>query len=325
MGFFVPLLLGAGKLLAKPALMTGLGAAGIVGAGKYGFGGYKLEDLARDEDVDLTNPTRVKDYSLGDRFVDTIAGYSEKDRALKRAEQLREQLQKKTYGRLTTGLTSRYNKLGLGDAFDPVMAEGVSKTSYDQRLQDDLERVNALEYLQSKNKDVNLKEYLNKPILQINKDAENFSEASDVVSKLNQLGKYGQFELGKITDPTNLSAVQQGLANALEAKQGDVNNPLSPGAALQREKSRFVTGQQRLDKEFNQRGQELDRANQLAMMTLQNQIANQQQNFNLTRMEMDYRNRREDRMDERNRRKEEQAMIMMLIRGLTQGVGNAFN
>ena len=157
------------------------------------------------------------------------------------------------------------------------------------------------------------------------KDAENFSEASDVVSKLNQLGKYGQFELGKITDPTNLSAVQQGLANALEAKQGDVNNPLSPGAALQREKTRFVTGQQRLDKEFNQRGQELDRANQLAMMTLQNQIANQQQNFNLTRMEMDYRNRREDRMDERNRRKEEQAMIMMLIRGLTQGVGNAFN
>ena len=42
-------------------------------------------------------------------------------------------------------------------------------------------------------------------------------------------------------------------------------------------------------------------------------------------MEMDYRNRRDDRMDERNRRKEEQAMIMMLIRGLTQGVGSAFN
>lgn len=322
---FVPLLVGAGKLLAKPALMTGLGAAGIVGAGKYGFGQYKLEDLARDEDVDLTNPTRVTDYSLGDRFVDTIAGYSEQDRALKRAEQMRENLQKKTFGRLTTGLTSRYNKLGLGESFDPVMAEGVSKESYEQRLQDNLERVNALENLQAQNQDIDLKGYLNKTISQINKDANNFSKASDVVSKLNQLGKYGQFELSRITDQTNLASVQQGLANALEAKERDVSNPLSPGAALQREQTRFVADEQRYEKEFNQRGQELDRANQLAMMTLQNQIANQQQNFDLTRMEMDYRNRRDDRMDERNRRKEEQAIIMMLIKGLSQGVGNAFN
>ena len=116
--------------------------------------------------------------------------------------------------------------------------------------------------------------------------------------------------------------IRSAVAADIEREDRDATIPGSTAYLAQRDQNRDIENQRQFNVSYNQRAQSQRDSTNIAMAQLQATIANQQNQFNLAQANQMFQNRRLDREDARDRRDEKQAMIMMLIRGLTQGVGS---
>ena len=161
--------------------------------------GLTPEQIAKGEEVNLLRPDEIVDYDPGDKLRLGLLGYSEKDIANKRAEQLRSTIQddriaeRDAIRELKTGLGLKYNE------DDYLMQPGKNENQYTSRLQTEASKLEYIDQLRSLNPDANITELLGKSPLQLQDEVNRTQEAITERAAL-LMQDYGKEELAKLTD-----------------------------------------------------------------------------------------------------------------------------
>ena len=128
--------------------------------------GLTPEQIAKGEKVNLLRPDEIVDYEPGDKLRLGLLGYSEKDIANERAEQLRGTIQD---NKVAQRDTIRELKAGLGLGYnedDYLMQPGKNESQYTSRLQTEASKLENIDQLRSLNPEAKITELLGKSPLQ---------------------------------------------------------------------------------------------------------------------------------------------------------------
>ena len=132
----------AGKAALGTGITTGLTAAGLKLGSMIPGIGLDKEGMAKGESVNLLRPDTLDDYSLIDRFKFGVLGLSEKDVAQQAAINQRREIEDTLSG-ITSGIQSYRNEYEMGDGFNLTMQPGENRSQYNQRLNKELQRLEA--------------------------------------------------------------------------------------------------------------------------------------------------------------------------------------